>query len=80
MQTVATNIRFPQHEYFQLKQLARFKNQSIAAVIRLAVKEHQKKIMSKKENWERVFNEMVNSRIKINISTVDLVHEGRKLE
>jgi len=81
MQMVATNIRFPKQDYEDLRTLAFQEKTSLASLINTAVKEYKfKKLAVSRKNRIRLFETMKNSRIKINVSTVDLVHEGRKYE
>ena len=81
MQTVATNIRFPKHDYEDLRNLAYQEKRSIASLINTAVKEYRfKKLASSRKERLKLFETMSKSRIKIGTSTVDLVKEGRKFE
>jgi len=81
MQMVATNIRFPKQDYEELRTLAFQEKTSLASLINAAVREYKfKKLAMSRKGRMRLFETMKNSRIKINVSTVDLVHEGRKYE
>ena len=81
MQTVSTNIRFDQNEYEELRTLAFQENTSLASSINSAVREYRiKKLFFSREARIQLFEKMKNSKIKINVSTVDLVNEGRKFK
>lgn len=80
MNYVTTNLRFPKEEYEELKRLAFISNKSIAEIIRLASREYRKRRSFTIKDKMKLFNQMAKSRIKIDISTVDLVKEGRKFE
>lgn len=79
MQTVATNIRFPKDEYQELRALAYQENSSIASLVNTAVKEYKfKKLSQNRKDKIKLFDRMWKSRIKINVSTTDLVRESRR--
>ncbi len=81
MQTVATNIRFPKEDYEELRALAYQENVSVASLINSAVREYKfKKLSTSRKSRLKLFDIMSKSRIKINVSTVELVKEGRKFE
>ena len=81
MQTIATNIRFPKEDYEELRVLAYQENTSLANLINSAVREYKTKRLFYTRNARiKLFEKMKNSKIKINVSTVDLVKEGRKFE
>lgn len=81
MQTIATNIRFNKDEYEVLKRLSFLENRSIANIIRESVKNyHAQKLISEKNKKQKLYNAMLSSRVRIDTSTVDLVHERRKFE
>jgi len=79
MQTVATNIRFPKQDYEELRSLAFQEKTSIASLVNAAIKDYKlKRLASDRKQRLALFEKMKNSRIKINFSTIDLVHEGRR--
>ncbi len=81
MQTIATNISFNKDEYENLKKLALTENKSTANIIRESVKNyHIQKLADEKNKRQKLYNSILKSRVKIDISTVDLVHEGRRFE
>lgn len=79
MNTIATNLRFPADEYNKIKLLAFSEGKSTAALIRHAVSLYKNKRLtsSVQINMAEKFKK---SAVKINISTLDLVKEGRKFE
>ena len=79
MQMVATNVRFPKEDYEELRSLAYQEKVSIASLINKAVREYKfKKLSTSRKNKMKLFNKMLKSRIKIEVSTVDLVGESRR--
>ena len=80
MQTVATNIRFEKSEYEELKRLAFLEKASIASLIRSAVRQYKLKKASGVNENKRLLNLMLKSRIKVDVSTVELAHTDRKFE
>ena len=79
MQTIATNIRFSTEDYQALRELAFLKKRSIARIVRDAVSQYR---LSKTANTGArldLFHLMVKSRIKIDVPTLDLITEGRKI-
>lgn len=79
MNTIATNLRFPAGEYHEIKLLALSEGRSTAALIRHAVSLYRsRKLTSSVQiNMAEQFRK---SAIKIDISALDLIKEGRKFE
>lgn len=77
MNTVATNIRFPADEYEEIKLLAFMQGQSVAQVIRNAVKTYKREKIGTKKQIS-LAERMKKVAVKIDIPVLDLVHEGRK--
>lgn len=79
MNTIATNLRFPADEYQKIKLLAFSEGKSTAALIRHAVTlyKNRKLTSSVQINMAEKFRK---SAIKIDISALDLIKEGRKFE
>lgn len=80
MQTVATNIRFPHDEYQQLKTLAFLEKRPVSQLIRDSIKMYktQKTSLGGNKRLE-LFRLMVKSRIKVDVSTLELVADGRRI-
>jgi len=79
MQTVATNIRFPADEYQQLKTLAFLEKRPISELIRDSVRRYKTRASSVDSKRMNLFRLMVKSRIKINVPTLQLVTDGRRI-
>lgn len=79
MQTIATNIRFPQDEYREIKLLAFMQGKSTAALIRDAVNLYKRNTVRAKSKIALV-ERFRKLSVKINIPVIDLVREGRKFE
>lgn len=79
MNTIATNLRFPADEYHEIKLLALSEGKSTSALIRYAVSLYKRKKLtsSVRINMAEQFKKYA---VKINISVVDLIKEGRKFE
>lgn len=79
MNTIATNLRFPADEYREIKLLALSEGKSTAALIRHAVSLYKSKRLtsSVRINMAEQFRK---SAVKIDISALDLIKEGRKFE
>ena len=80
MQTIATNIRFSQDEYEELRQLAFLSRKSIASLVREAINCYKQKVVSTVDARKALFSAIVKSAVKIDTSVVDLAREGRKFE
>ena len=79
MQTVATNIRFPADEYQQLRMLAFLEKRPISELIRDSVRRYKTQASSVDNKRIDLFRLMVKSRVKINIPTLQLVADGRRI-
>ncbi len=79
MQTIATNIRFPADEYEQLRTLAFLEKRPISELIRDSVRRYQTQASTVDNKRMDLFRLMVKSRIKINVSTLQLVADGRRI-
>lgn len=79
MNTVATNLRFPADEYREIKLLALSEGKSTAALIRHAVSLYKRKKLTSSVQIN-LAEQFRKSAIKINISVLDLIKEGRKFE
>lgn len=79
MNTIATNIRFPQDEYEELKLLAFSEKKSVAAVIREAIVAYKKKKFQVKSkiSLSEKFHKLA---VTMDIPVANLVREGRKFE
>ncbi len=80
MNTVATNIRFPANEYEELKTLAFLAGKSAAQVIREAVKEYKAQHMKTAKKQISLAEKFRKISVKIDVSTLDLIREGRRFE
>ncbi len=79
MQTIATNIRFLEDEYRQLKALAFSEGKSIARLIRESVKLYKDRAASSPRMRQDLIRLMAKSRTKIDVSTSELVSDGRRV-
>ncbi|OGM24178.1 hypothetical protein A2627_04780 [Candidatus Woesebacteria bacterium RIFCSPHIGHO2_01_FULL_39_28] len=80
MQLVATNVRFPKDEYFELKKLALVEDRSIASLIREATRHYKEQKLASKETQRNLFRLITNSAVKIDIPVTKLISSGRKFE
>lgn len=79
MNTVATNIRFPQDEYQEIKLLAYSQKKSVAAVIREAVFWYKKQKLNTKTRVT-LSEKFHKFAVTIDTPVSHLVREGRKFE
>ncbi|MEK7154961.1 MAG: hypothetical protein AAB697_02440 [Patescibacteria group bacterium] len=79
MQTVATNIRFPADEYQQLRTLAFLEKRPISQLIRDSVRIYKAQASSVGNKRMDLFRLMIKSRVKINVPTLQLVADGRRI-
>lgn len=79
MNLIATNVRFSPDDYQILRGLAFRQKQSIARIIRDAIRQYHNSKIATKKNRLGLFRLMVNSRIKIDTPTTELVNEGRRV-
>lgn len=79
MNTIATNLRFPADEYREIKLLAFSEGKSTAALIRHAVALYKSKKLTSSVQINMV-EQFRKSAVKIDISALDLIKEGRKFE
>ena len=79
MQTVATNIRFPADEYQQLRTLAFLEKRPISQLIRDSVRMYKTQVSSISKKRMGLFRLMVKSRVKIDVSTLQLIANGRRI-
>ena len=79
MQTIATNIRFPADEYQQLRTLAFLEKRPISQLIRDSVRIYKAQASSVGNKRMDLFRLMIKSRVKINVPTLQLVADGRRI-
>ena len=79
MQTIATNIRFPADEYQQLRTLAFLERRPISQLIRDSVRIYKAQASSVGNKRMDLFRLMIKSRVKINVPTLQLVADGRRI-
>ncbi|MEK7565526.1 MAG: ribbon-helix-helix protein, CopG family [Patescibacteria group bacterium] len=79
MNTIATNVRFPEDDYKELRLLAFAQGQSTASLIRQAVSFYKNRKMSTKLQIS-LAERLRKVSVKINIPVLELVREGRKFE
>ena len=79
MQTIATNIRFPADEYQQLRTLAFLERKPISELIRDSVRMYKTQVSSISKKRMGLFRLMVKSRVKIDVSTLQLIANGRRI-
>lgn len=79
MQTIATNIRFPADEYRELRMLAFLEKRPISELIRDSVRRYKTRASSVDNKRMALFRLMIKSRVRINIPTLQLVADGRKI-
>ena len=79
MNTIATNVRFPEDDYKELRLLAFAQGQSTASLIRQAVSFYKNRKMSTKLQIS-LAERLRKVSVKINIPVLELVREGRRFE
>lgn len=79
MNTVATNLRFSKDEYRDLKLLALAEGESVASLVRKAVSMYAKKKLTT-ERQISIAEELRKYAVRIDVSVLDLVREGRRFE
>mgnify|MGYP003395228072 CR=1 FL=1 len=77
MNTVATNVRFPEDDYKELRLLAFAQGQSTASLIRQAVSSYKKQKLLVKLQIS-LAERLKKVSVKIKIPVLELVREGRK--
>lgn len=77
MNTIATNIRFPQDEYRDIKLLALSQGKSTAFVIREAVSWYKRKKLTSKVQIS-IAEKLRKFSVKIDVPVAELIATGRK--
>lgn len=82
MAQVATIIRLPQEEYREYRKLALDKNKSFTKLVGEALKQYRDVKLKHKELSKRkaTFKRIWETRIPIDTSVTELIHEGRRFE
>lgn len=82
MVQVATIIRLPQEEYREYRKLALDRNKSFTKLVGEALKQYREVKLKHKELSKRkaTFKRIWETRIPIDTSVTELIHEGRRFE
>lgn len=82
MAQVATIIRLPQDEYREYRKLALDRNSSFTKFVAEALKQYREVKLKHRELSKRkaTFKRIWETRIPVNISVTELIHQGRRFE
>lgn len=82
MAQVATVIRLPEEDYREYRKLALDENKSFTKLVEESLKQYRKVEVEQKKLSKRkaAFKRLWKTRIPIDVSVTQLIHEGRRFE